>query len=116
MLQCDSPDIPQLLAPIFKRHGRDATRLLQILREVHDANHCICDNTIDLIAAHLDMPRVRVEGVVGFYSFLTSGKACGEYRVLFSDNITDQMLGKAELWNISAKNCGWSRAKCRKTG
>ena len=103
MSQCDTPEISQQLAPIFARHGRDATRLLQILREVHEVNHCICDGAIDLVAAHLDIPRVRVEGVVGFYSFLTSGKACGEYRVLFSDNITDNMLGKAELMDYFCK-------------
>ena len=103
MSQCDSPDVPRLLLPILERHGRDPNRLLQILREAHEAVHCICDGSIDLIAAHLDIPRVQVEGVVGFYSFLTGGKTCGQYRVLFSDNVTDHMLGKPELMDYFCK-------------
>lgn len=44
----------------------------------------------------LRLPRARVEGVAGFYSFLYPRPA-GRFRVLFSDNITDRMLGNAEL-------------------
>lgn len=94
---CDTPKLTQLLAPIFEKHGRDPTKVLQILREVQESTHCICNDAIDKIAEHLDVPRVRVAGVAGFYSFLSEGRACGEYRLLFSDNITDRMLGKQEL-------------------
>jgi [NiFe] hydrogenase diaphorase moiety large subunit len=37
-----------------------------------------------------------VEGVVGFYAFL-SAEPRGQFRVLFSDNITDVMAGSVEL-------------------
>ncbi|MBS4098214.1 MAG: NAD(P)H-dependent oxidoreductase subunit E [Sulfuricella sp.] len=100
---CDTPKLTQLLAPIFEKHGRDPTKVLQILREVQETTHCICNDAIDQIAAHLDIPRVRVEGVAGFYSFLSGGRACGEYRLMFSDNITDRMLGKQELMEYFCK-------------
>lgn len=88
--------ISQILTPILARHGDDASRLLQVLLEVQDACHIIPSEAIDHIAVHFDVPRVNVEGVAGFYSFLST-RPVGEYRVLFSSNITDQMLGKDEL-------------------
>ncbi|MDO8438407.1 MAG: NAD(P)H-dependent oxidoreductase subunit E [Nitrosomonadaceae bacterium] len=90
------PQIEQQLAPVFERHGREANQLLQILREVQEIFHFIPPAAITCIAAHLGVPRTRVEGVAGFYSFL-SLKPVGEYRILFSDNITDQMQGNPEL-------------------
>lgn len=95
MQKCDS-SVSLMLAPILARHGRDASRLLQILRDVQDVCHAIPAEAIDQVALHIGVPRVNVEGVVGFYTFLST-RPVGEYRVLFSDNITDQMLGKHEL-------------------
>jgi [NiFe] hydrogenase diaphorase moiety large subunit len=92
MQQCDPADLSRIL----ERHGRDASRLLQVLREVQDACHSIPSEAIDRIAAHFGVPRVNVEGVAGFYSFLST-RPVGEYRLLFSGNVTDQMLGKDEL-------------------
>ncbi|BAN35424.1 hydrogen dehydrogenase [Sulfuricella denitrificans skB26] len=96
MQQFEFPDISRILTPILERHGGDASRLLQVLLEVQDVCHFIPSEAIDLIAAHFGVPRVNVEGVVGFYSFLST-HSVGEYRLLFSGNITDQMLGKDEL-------------------
>jgi len=96
MQQFEFSDISRMLTPIFARHDVDASRLLQVLLEVQDACHFIPSEAIDQIAAHFDVPRVNVEGVAGFYSFLST-RPVGEYRILFSDNITDQMLGKDEL-------------------
>jgi len=96
MEPCSFPHIESQLAPILVRHGYDATRLLQVLREVQDVLHFIPPEAVTCIASHFGMPRSGVEGVAGFYSFL-SLKPAGEYRILFSDNITDHMLGKPEL-------------------
>ena len=48
------------------------------------------------IAGGLGVPITRVQSVVQFYSFLYD-RPRGRYRVLFSDNITDRMLGNAAL-------------------
>ena len=90
------PYIEQQLAPVFERHGREANRLLQILREVQEIFHFIPPEAITCVASYLGVPRTRVEGVAGFYFFL-SLKPVGEYRLLFSNNITDQMQGNPEL-------------------
>lgn len=96
MEPCEFPHIEQQLAPIIERHGREPNRLLQILLDVQEAFHFIPSEAITCIAEDLGLPRVSVEGTASFYSFL-SLKPAGEYRILFSDNITDQMLGNPEL-------------------
>lgn len=84
------------LDPILKRNARDSGALLQILREIQELRGCIDPTTITYLGAQLGIPRTRIEGVVGFYSFLYA-QPHGEYRVLFSDNITDRMLGNQSL-------------------
>lgn len=96
MEPCKFPHIEQQLAPVIERHGCEPNRLLQILLDVQEAFHFIPPEAITYIAGCLGLPRVSVEGAAGFYSFL-SLKPAGEYRILFSDNITDQMLGNPEL-------------------
>jgi [NiFe] hydrogenase diaphorase moiety large subunit len=96
MRQCEPSELSPVLIPILTKHGNNPSRLLQVLLEVQDACHFIPPEAIDHIATHFDMPRVDVEGVAGFYSFLST-RPVGEYRILFSDNITDQMLGKEPL-------------------
>jgi [NiFe] hydrogenase diaphorase moiety large subunit len=88
--------IEHQLAPVFERHGCEAKQLLQILLDVQEIYFFIPDEVVTYIANRLGVSRVSVEGAVNFYSFL-SPKSVGEYRLLFSDNITDQMLGKNEL-------------------
>jgi [NiFe] hydrogenase diaphorase moiety large subunit len=86
------PDISALLA----RHGGKPERLLQVLREIQEAHQAISPRAVTLVAQALGVPLARVWGVIGFYSFLTE-RPWGRYRVLFSDNITDRMLGNRDL-------------------
>jgi [NiFe] hydrogenase diaphorase moiety large subunit len=88
--------LASLIDEIVTRHGGDSTRLVQMLGDVQDALDYIAPEAITLLARRLDLPRARVEGVAGFYSFLNSEPA-GRFRVLFSDNITDRMQGSAGL-------------------
>ena len=84
------------LDSILDRHARDPNALLQILRETQECCGYISAAAIGRLSAALDIPRARIEGVAGFYSFLHL-QPHGEYRVLFSDNITDRMLGSQAL-------------------
>jgi [NiFe] hydrogenase diaphorase moiety large subunit len=78
------------------RHGGDPTRLLQVLRDVQgDLGH-LGPEAIDAVARALHLPRVRVEATATFYHLLHA-ESHGAYEVLFSDNITDHIQGKAEL-------------------
>ena len=84
------------LDDILLRHRHQTTELLQILIQAQQVEGWLPAATLTHIAAALGLPRARVEGVAGFYSFLYT-QPVGRYRVLFSDNITDRMLGNAEL-------------------
>ncbi len=81
---------------VLARHQRDPTALVQILQDAQRLEGSLPAATITHIARQLGLPRARVEGVVGFYSFLHAEPA-GRYRVLFSDNVTDRMAGSLEL-------------------
>ncbi len=77
-------------------HENDASQLLQILIEVQERFGHIPHLAVTRLANKLSIPRARIESVSSFYSFLHL-KPHGKYRVLFSDNITDRMLGSQEL-------------------
>ena len=84
------------LADILERHRRDPLRLLQILIELQARDAWLPPATLSAVADALGLPRARVESTASFYSFLHISPA-GEFRILFSDNITDRMLGNAAL-------------------
>ena len=84
------------LSSILTRHRYDPSRLVQMLREVMAADGFVSPAAITQLADALKVPRAHVEGVVGFYSFFAS-EPRGRFRVLFSDNVTDEMAGSAEL-------------------
>ncbi len=84
------------LTALVSRHHHDPSRLMQILREIMHEEGCIAPGAITTLATLLGVPRGQVEGVVGFYSFFGS-EPRGRYRVLFSDNITDEMAGSRAL-------------------
>ncbi|MCR4298152.1 MAG: NAD(P)H-dependent oxidoreductase subunit E [Gallionella sp.] len=92
----DSDRHPADLDLILDRHACDPGALLQILREIQERYGYIAPAAISYLGAKLNIPRARIEGVAGFYSFLHL-QPHGEYRVLFSDNITDRMLGNQAL-------------------
>jgi [NiFe] hydrogenase diaphorase moiety large subunit len=85
----------ELLQPIIDGHGGDPGMLVQILREAQEVLGYLPAAALTAIARAVGLPRARVEGVAGFYSFLHLAPV-GRYRVLFSDNITDRMLGSVE--------------------
>jgi [NiFe] hydrogenase diaphorase moiety large subunit len=84
------------LDALLDRHGRDPTRLVQLLREVVATDGYAAPAVITALAAGLGLPRARVEGVASFYSFLGTRPA-GAYRLRFSDNVTDRMAGSEAL-------------------
>jgi len=84
------------LASVLQRHGRDSHALVQILREFQAIHGCLPRPALCQIATALGLTLAHVEGVAGFYRFFHT-EPVGAYRVLFSDNITDRMLGSEAL-------------------
>jgi [NiFe] hydrogenase diaphorase moiety large subunit len=81
---------------ILTRHHRAAHRLVQVLRELQATLHWLPREVLGQVADALHLPLAHVEGVAGFYRFFHTQPA-GPYRMLFSDNITDRMLGSEAL-------------------
>lgn len=81
---------------ILARHDNNGTRLMQILREVQEALGWLAPATLTAIARGVNWPRAKVEGTAAFYSFFHT-RPRGKFCVLWSDNITDRMLGNREL-------------------
>jgi [NiFe] hydrogenase diaphorase moiety large subunit len=84
------------LQAIIERYGRDQHALVQILREAQDLEGWLPPPMLTGVAEALGLPRAQVEGVAGFYSFFHT-KPAGRFRILWSDNITDRMLGAPAL-------------------
>ena len=104
-----------VLTAVLDHHRRQPTRLLQILLAAQDALGFLPAAALTQIAQALGLPRARVEGVAGFYSFLHL-EPVGRYRVLFSDNITDRMLGSVELRERLCNKLWLERGKVSEDG
>jgi len=100
---------------IIDRYDGVPTALLQILRETQAARSWLAPTAITHIASRLRLPRARVEGVAGFYSFLHLQPA-GSYRVRFSDNVTDRMAGSVALLDRLCMSLWLERGKVSEDG
>lgn len=81
---------------ILARYKHNTHHLLQMLREAQEHYGYIHSSAVDYMAQQLKLTRSHIEGVASFYSLLYL-QPQGDYRVLFSDNITDRMLGNVSL-------------------
>jgi len=83
----------------------DPSTLLQRLIKLQQSSRYIPDEAINHLAESLDLSRAFILGVIQFYSFLHSSPR-GEYDILFSDNITDQMQGSRLLAERLSRHLG----------
>ena len=92
----DPADIESCVDAAVERWGSEATQLLQVLREVQERYNYVPPAAMDRAAYRLGLSVARVRGVVHFYEFLAT-EPTGDYRILFSDNVTDRICGSTEL-------------------
>ena len=110
------PDrVAGIVERIVSSYRRDPTCMVQILREVQEACDWIPPEAIDRMQTTLGVPRTKIEGVAGFYSFFYT-RPRGKYRILFSDNITDRMLGSKVLMDRLCTNLWIERGKVSEDG
>jgi len=95
------------LDPILDRFDADPLNLLQILRQAQEHYGYIHPDAVDYLCARLRVPRTKIEGVASFYAFLHL-RPHGRYRILFSDNVTDHMLGSGALMQRLCRDL-WTR-------
>jgi [NiFe] hydrogenase diaphorase moiety large subunit len=84
------------LDALLDHHQRQPHALVQILREWQTREGWLPPAHLAHMAKALGLTLAHVQGVAGFYRFFHQQPA-GTYRILFSDNITDRMLGSQAL-------------------
>lgn len=85
--------------------GNDAERLLQHLCAIQQQYSHIPESAIQLLSERLHIPAAQIYGVIDFYAFLHR-QARGDFDILFSDNITDRMLGNQLLLQTLCQKLG----------
>ena len=105
----------QAVATSVARYRADPHYILQMLREIQEACDWVSPEAVDLLQDRLRLPRTKIEGVAGFYSFIYT-RPRGRYRVLFSDNITDRMLGSMALLERMCEQLWIERGKTSEDG
>ncbi|MES9882208.1 MAG: NADH-ubiquinone oxidoreductase-F iron-sulfur binding region domain-containing protein [Sedimenticola sp.] len=88
--------VQETTGQLLVKWDREPANLLQMLIGIQQSLHHIPNQSIDLLSSALNIPQASIKGVIGFYSFLHT-QPQGEYEILFSDNIIDQMLGSHSL-------------------
>ena len=107
--------VQNFLDAIPAQHRKDPHALLQILIRIQHAYHHVPREAAKRLADEMEIPLVRVQGLISFYSFL-SAEPQGDYVIHFSDNITDQMLGNRELAAHLCERLGVKLGETRKDG
>jgi len=89
-----NPD--NFLTELLAANRHDPGQLLQCLHAIQYRYSCIPPQAIERLASALGLTQAHVESVISFYAFLHTTPR-GQFDILFSDNITDYMLGSREL-------------------
>jgi [NiFe] hydrogenase diaphorase moiety large subunit len=99
------PRVDDTLRALLVRHGRDRHRLVQMLRELQAGLGWLPPAALSSLATALGLELAEVRGVAGFYRFFHTAPV-GAYRVLFSDNVTDRLLGSEALMDDLCRRLG----------
>ena len=106
-----NPDVaPGALQALLAKHGKAPQALVQILRELQALHGWLPRDALGQVAKALGVTLAHVEGVAGFYRFFHT-QPVGAYRILFSDNITDRMLGNQALMKDLCRRLGVAPGK-----
>ena len=88
-------DVGGFVERLLQDQNDDAGQLLQFLIAIQDRYGFVPDAALDRLSRSLHQSAAEIESVIAFYSFLQRNPAL--YRVYFSDNITDRLLGSDAL-------------------
>ena len=107
--------IEEFISSITASANNQPGHLLQYLYEIQYQYSCISQQAIQLLAEKLSLTESHIHGVIGFYSFLHDSPR-GSYDILFSDSITDHMLGSRQLLDQLCNTLGVKPATPREDG
>jgi [NiFe] hydrogenase diaphorase moiety large subunit len=89
--------------------------LLQHLIAVQHRFGYVPEAAVETLAEELDVTRTQVRSAIAFYAFLYE-RPRGDFDILFSDNITDRMLGNQRLMALLAERLGVAPGETRADG
>ena len=107
--------IEEFISSITASANNQPGHLLQYLYEIQYQYSYISQQAIQLLAEKLSLTEAHIHGVIGFYSFLHDSPR-GNYDILFSDSITDHMLGSRQLLEQLCNTLGVTPATPRADG
>jgi len=90
---------------ICRDFGNDRKRLMDIVEAIQEKHGRVSGEAMDIIAHEVASHRVEVEGVVSFYSFLSS-KPQGKSVIRLDDCVSCNMLGGKHLAEAFKKELG----------
>ncbi len=92
-------NLENYITTLLSDNGAEPDQLLQHLCAIQHQYSYIPAAAVDLLAENLQVPPVQIYAVIDFYTFLHRD-ARGQFDILFSDNITDRMLGSEALFRL----------------
>ncbi len=85
--------IGDVVTRAVKKHGKDASMMLDVIRDVQSELGCVSDEASAAIADNLGVSKVDVDGVVSFYHFF-SKEPRGKYTVYLNNSAVAEMKGR----------------------
>ncbi len=88
--------VAEFVAASLEGIGREPEHLLQHLIAIQHRFAYVPGTAVDVLSEALDVTHAQVRAAIAFYAFLHD-RSRGDFDILFSDNITDRMLGNERL-------------------
>ncbi|MEN6310000.1 MAG: NAD(P)H-dependent oxidoreductase subunit E [Acidobacteriota bacterium] len=90
---------------IILKHGKDPSRLLDIIRDVQARSGRVSAEAVAEIARHLKLSEADVRGVVTFYHFFSLSPR-GSAVIYLNDAVTARMKGRAAVARVFEEEAG----------
>ncbi len=90
---------------IIEKYGGDREALVEILRDVSQANGYVTPEDLATIAQRLGLPQSHVYSVASFYS-LISLKPLGKHVIRFCQDAPCHVAGGREVWEVLEQTLG----------
>lgn len=115
MIPSESDRVSACLAASLARLGQAPESLLQHLIALQQELSWIPPSAVASLSEVLVLSRAEIRATVAFYAFLHD-RPRGAFDILFSDNITDRMLGSQRLQRLLGERLGVAPGETRSDG
>jgi [NiFe] hydrogenase diaphorase moiety large subunit len=110
-----SDEVTRFVDDLLSARGGNPEHLLQYLIAVQHAFSHVPEAALERLSETLGVTRTQIRAAVDFYAFLHAAPR-GDFDILFSDNITDRMLGNQRLMGLLCERLGVKPGESRADG